>query len=34
LLRSTSFGLVLPLFHFQFLLLCLPSLARGKCLLH
>jgi len=27
-------GLVLPLFHFQFLLLGLPSIARGTCLLH
>jgi hypothetical protein len=37
LLHSTSFvtlGLVLPLFHFQFLLLVVPSLATGKCLLN
>jgi len=27
-------GLVLPIFHFQFLLLVLPSIARGTCLLH
>ena len=29
-----TLGLVLPLFHFQFLLLSLPSIARGTCLLH
>ena len=37
LLRSISFvtlGLVRPLFHFQFLLLDLPSIVRGTCLLH
>jgi len=27
-------GLVLPLFHFKFLLLDLSSIARGTCLLH
>ena len=35
--RSISFvtlGLVLPLFHFQFLLLGFPSIARGTCLFH
>jgi len=27
-------GIVLPLFHFQFLLLGFPSIARGTCFLH
>jgi len=29
-----ALGLVLPLFHFLFLLLSLPLIARGMCLLH
>ena len=29
-----TLGLMLPLFHFQFLLLRLPLMARGMCLLH